>query len=229
MSRGEPYIDANGGLRRSYMRIIPPKPQHTLDLYLTGPILPLDESYGGFEADPRDNQVDLLSYPGARPMAQSAPVLLDGTLAGRPIDTEWDLLESFARRTSGNRPPRLTLQGPLRHKNLVYVLDGLQLTSDENSPKSDASRRLIRWAGTLIFREDQLSDLADQRSPTAAEKKADTPKLFKVTKAYDTYRKIAKQALGDRKKWKAIAKANNDSNPHPDRELTIGATIRLPS
>ncbi len=185
--------------------------------------------------------------PKSRP-GQPFPILPTNKPATEYVVRERDNLTKIAKRVYGNDSPKLVRRifeanrHQLANMHTIRVGQKLRLPDWPNANAFVAVRNFPPAA--VHARQGVRTDLKDAprasyRGPTliaprgssnAAASKAGTPRsdTHYVVKEHETYSMIARDQLGDGRRWKDIAALNKDIFPDPDR-IRPGVRIRLPA
>lgn len=188
----------------------------------------LTEGGGGVARISRDRRKPLTDYDELPLIVQTFEVILDG-YPSQSVDGEVAALERLhgIGRTEGPLPT-IKLAGPVRYPSLEWLLDGLELMSDENMVIRDGEGRFLRaaFSVTLVEYVDP-SALTIKPGKRAKGKKKAKIKRYRV-KSGDNLRKIAARFLKSSDRWKEIAKANPKLKLRKPSDVRTGQLLRLP-
>lgn len=207
---------------------------------------PTADSYGGWQIVEIPKRMGLTEFAGRNPYGIEIEFLVDRFEEGKDrgadhVERNFANLERIAGRNSEDDDPPIFVidsNGHIPHDftrnpRQRWVVESLNW--DKELTIISVERRPLRLGGTLVIRQYNHDtslgsyDGPAERNRKKHRKKGDkgrttTKKLYTVKKG-DTLSGIAQRELGDSKRWREIADANDIRDP---RSIKVGQKLRLP-
>lgn len=199
--------------------------------------------FGGWEKVIRDRRVSFTEWQGRDPLEIPIPILFENWAVGTSLESDIKVLEKMAGlgNAGGGEPPLMTFNsgGVISHDYHDapahdWVISGLEFGDCVKNDFGNRVRQVCVVTVTQFIDDDVLSRLspaAKRRSKNKGKIKKGTERTGSVTKSYvvkfngQSLIKIAKETLGDSKRWHEIAKLNGMSDPKATKK---GQRLRLP-
>lgn len=187
----------------------------------------LSGGYGGATEIGRPRDAPLTEYSGRAAMQLTLDLLLDGLMTETDQSPFVRNLDRMMRADDATgKLPVVMVDTELllsAWTNAKWLPVSLEWGDAVNAPGGVILRQQV----TVTLMEQQTDErLAKLSASTVARARADAEaKKTHVVKKGETLQTIAQKRLGDKTKWKAIAKLNNIRDP---RTLKVGQRLRLP-
>lgn len=202
----------------------------------TAPVI--TSGYGGWVEIARPKRKALTDWQGSAPFRLQFGLILDA-FDDAPHNVEQDIIRLERMATRGphdQRPPTIRINdkdhgggGRLPHNNLTWVIESLTWGDCiRQSETGDRTRQVV--AVTLLeLVEDaiigKLSPANNARNISKIRGGQALSTRIIVKQGETSLQQVAARALGDAKKWKALAKANNIRDP---KKIYTGQQLRIP-
>lgn len=230
-----------------FIRTTEVKPKHQITMYLGETAPKVIDGYAQWTLVSRKRRKALLEFSGKNPLAVEVPFVIDkwdqwvkdstdeteDRNIGLLVEDQIRTLETLAGRTArgSNEPPKLLWfanapHDTADHPGMLWVIESLEWG---DSVRGGGGNRIRQW-GTLVLRE-WVGDVFISSAAEIAREKAKDKGLsgggtYKIRKG-DTLKNIARQKLGDSRRWAEIWKLNKKKIRDPDK-LKVGIEIRIP-
>lgn len=220
--RGRALLPRFAPVRKGYVRLIVEEGQpYSLDMLTTAEPYLLGESYAaGWDNAERPGRTDLPIWRRGGLLRQAIPVILT-TLRwpNLDIEDEWRALRALARPANAKRPPVLRLAGPVDHKELQWVIVGLEIDAESTKRRG---HKMVRQQATITVQQwPGVKELTELKTTKAA---LDRPRKILTTADMNTPKKIAKRYGVSVKRLQELNLGLGD----PDRKLPAKTEIWLP-
>lgn len=197
------------------------------------------QGFGGWEEIERPKRKSITRFAGRPPIVISLNLLLDGYAAGVSMEAECKKLEKMATPLRpGVEPPLVEVEGAVPHKDLDFVINGIQWGDMIRSllgqrMRAEVTLELLEYVAddriqfkkaAALARDDDALERAKRAFRSANQTPASNRRTFSVRDG-DTLEVIAARELGDYRLWSQIAELNDIRDP---RTIKSGQTIILP-
>jgi hypothetical protein len=199
--------------------------------------------YGGWEKIKRDRRIALTEWQGKDPLEIDIPILFENWRTGDSLEGDIKQLEMIAGlgNKGGGEPPLMTFNsgGVISHDyhdapRHDWVISSISWGDCVKNDWGNRVRQIATVTVTQFIDDDVLGGLssADKRRnknkgkiKKGTEKAGARKKTYVVKFNHQSLVTIAKEALGDGKRWHEIAKLNSIRDPKSTHK---GQRLRLP-
>lgn len=199
--------------------------------------------YGGWEKIKRDRRISLTEWDGKDPLEIDIPILFENWVQGGSLEGDIKTLEKIAGlgHKDGGEPPLMTFNsgGVISHDyhdapKHDWVVSNLVWGDCIKNDYGNRVRQVATVTVTQFIDDDVLSKLsaaAKRRQKNKGKIKKGTERSGARKKTYivkfngQNLASIAKETLGDSKRWHEIAKLNGIRDPKATKK---GQELRLP-
>lgn len=203
---------------------------------LLGPLAPtVSGGYGGWSEVQRPRRPAMTKYDGRAPFKLDIDIMIDGYMFDQPVERAIEQLDKLAIHDErrDDEPPRVKVFGPLRPRflNMEWVILDIEWASESPDVITNQGGDHLRQRAMVHLSEyvpdDRIKlDLGGRKGAAARKKKAKKAGQRSATVRHgESLQEFAKRTMGDRSKWKEIAKLNHIRDP---KRIHAGQKLKLP-